>query len=88
MILLNLSIFRIPFSRHSGPLAHLPDCDGSKYGLQLNMYRYILKKYYDITISSMTLASFHPALDKYFVTEIPVMEEEIAAIVNDISKKM
>lgn len=52
------------------------------------MYRYILKKYYDISISSMTLASFHPALDKFFITEIPVMEAEIAAIVNDIAKKV
>lgn len=69
-------------------MTHLPDCDGSKYGLQLNLYRYILGKYYGIPISSMTLASFHPSLDTYFTTEIPVMEKEIAAIVDDISKKM
>lgn len=69
------------------PLSNLPDCEGSKYGLQLNMYRYILGKYYGIHISSMTLASFHPYLDGYFTAEIPLMEKEILAIVDDISKK-
>lgn len=69
------------------PVSNLPDCEGSKYGLQLNMYRYILGRYYDVHISSMTLASFHPHLDRYFTAEIPVMEKEVLAIVDDIAMK-
>lgn len=67
------------------PISHLPDCSGSKYSLQLNMYRHILKKYYDVHVSEMHLASFHPELDKYFVAQVDVMDAEISAIVEDIA---
>jgi hypothetical protein len=69
------------------PLSHLPDCDGSKYSLQLNMYRYILGRYYDIDISRMMLGCFHPAMRTYFKAEVPVMDEEVDVIVKDLSAK-
>ena len=69
------------------PVSHLPDCIGSLYILQLNMYRYILRKYYDIDVSRMILASFHPDLEDYFMVEVPVLDSEIGAIVTDISNK-
>ena len=71
---------------HRPPLQHLPDCDGTKYSLQLNLYRYILSRYYGIKVTRMVLASFHPSQsDAYFAAEIPIMEEEVLAIVQDIS---
>lgn len=66
-------------------MSHLPDCAGSKYSLQLNMYRYILKKYYDVHVSEMVLAAFHPDLEGYFATPVPEMDAEISAIVQDIA---
>lgn len=69
------------------PVSHLPDCVGSLYILQLNMYRYILRKYYDVDVSRMILASFHPDLEDYFMVEVPVLDSEIGAIVADISNK-
>jgi hypothetical protein len=62
----------------------VPDCDGSKYSLQLNLYRYILGKYYGINVSHMMLASFHPGLRAYFKAEVPVMDDEVALIVQDL----
>ena len=67
-------------------MSHLPDCDGSKYSLQLNLYRYILSKYYGIDVGQMILASFHPNIRSYFKTEIPPMEREVSAIVKDLQK--
>jgi hypothetical protein len=70
------------------PLDHLDDCDGSKYYLQLNIYKYILEKYYDINVSYMAVASFHPSTgDSYFMTEVPNMENEVVAVFTDIQKQ-
>lgn len=69
------------------PLDHLPDCDGSKYSLQLNIYRYILARYYDIEVSRMVLGCFHPSMRSYFKAEVPVMDKEVAQIVSDLSAK-
>lgn len=54
------------------PIQHIDDCTGSKYALQLNTYRYILRHYYGIDVSEMIIASFHPNLSKYFAIEVPV----------------
>jgi len=70
-----------------GPVRHLPDCDGYKYGLQLNIYRYILRKYYDINIKQMLLVSFHPDLKHYFLAEIPVMEREVEDIFRELQQE-
>jgi len=69
------------------PVQHLPDCDGSKYSLQLNLYRYILRRYYEIQIEEMLLVSFHPDLPGYFLAEIPVMDQEIQDIVRELSSR-
>jgi hypothetical protein len=54
------------------PLEHIDDCDGSKYFLQLNLYKHILEKKYNITVSSMVLASFHAKSEHYLAVEVPV----------------
>lgn len=69
------------------PIDNVHDCDGAKYYLQMNMYRYILQKYYGLTISRMVLVSLHPtnADGTYFEAEAPVMEDEVIKIVEQIS---
>ena len=42
------------------PLQHLPDCAGMQYRLQLNAYRYILEKYYSLSVSRMLIVCCHP----------------------------
>ena len=42
------------------PFSHLPDSDGGKYCLQLNLYKRILEREYDVKVSHMYIASIHP----------------------------
>ena len=66
----------------------MPDCDASKYALQLNMYRYILSsaRYgYGLDIAGMLLTSFHPALESYYCEEVSLLEREVQAIVKDLA---
>lgn len=54
------------------PLFDYDDCDGMKYFLQLNMYKYLLERFYDINVSSMHLVSLHPAQENYALINVPV----------------
>ena len=58
------------------PLDHLDDCDGVKYALQLNIYAYILEKYYGFQVASLTLCSIHP--DAPYATDVPRLPLETA----------
>jgi hypothetical protein len=68
------------------PLSHLDDSDTLKYYLQLNIYRYLLQKYYHIPVSRMILAAFHPEnLDmKYTALEVPLLDEEVTIVMNEL----
>ena len=59
------------------PLQHLEDCSGVHYRLQLNCYRFILEKYYDLRVSMMMVVCCHPDNDLIpFVDRVPVMQKE------------
>eukprot|EP01041_Mallomonas_annulata_P002138 gene2138-4169_t len=81
----NLSVDKLnnnKFQKYAKPpLDNLDDTDFVKYYLQLNIYRYILQKYYDLTISKMILTSFHKTFDNYFMIEVPVMEREVELMI-------
>ena len=63
------------------PLQHLDDCAGMQYRLQLNAYRYILEKYYDLSVSRMLIVCCHPDNgSKPFVDEVPRMEAATEAM--------
>ena len=48
------------WERMQAPLSHVCDCPGMQYRLQLNAYRYVLEKYYDMAISRMLIVCCHP----------------------------
>ena len=61
------------------PLESVPDCAGWHYRLQLNIYRYILQKYYCADVVSMFVVCVHPDNGSdAFVDEVPVLDAEIA----------
>jgi hypothetical protein len=62
------------------PFGEYDDCDGVKYMVQLNIYKYLLEKYYGISVSSTQLVSFHPRQDTYLTVEVPCMQAEVAAM--------
>lgn len=71
----------------SPPLDHLDNCDGVKYSLQLNLYKYILETYYNIPISNMTVATFHPLLDQYYMLPVPHYQHEVNTIVEKLHEE-
>ena len=63
------------------PLAHLPDCSFYTYALQLNIYRHILVSEYGMQVSHMFLGVVHPLLSAPHVIELPMLQAEVALIV-------
>jgi hypothetical protein len=60
------------------PFEHLPDCNFSQYSLQLNLYKTILEKHYDVVIKDMYLCVFHPTNpdNTYIKIQVPSMPVE------------
>jgi hypothetical protein len=63
------------------PVNHLEDTNYSKYSLQLNLYKYILEKKYNMRIGGMFLIVLHPKNDKYIVEYVHDMGKEIENII-------
>lgn len=61
-------------------LEHLSDTAYSHYCLQQNLYRYMLERNYDISISRMHLVVLHPDYPSYRIIPIPRMDTEVAII--------
>ena len=67
--------------RMGPPLAHLEDCKGVKYALQLNLYRFILEKYYGMRIHRLLLVCVHPDCgERPFVKEVDLMPSEASEL--------
>lgn len=71
-----------PYKALAPPLEHLPDAAGIKYELQLNVYRYILEKYYGVVVSAMFVVCLHPELAAPFVHEVPRRDAEVGTIMS------
>lgn len=69
---------------YSPPLDNLDHCDGVKYSLQLNLYKYILETYYNMPISLMTVGSFHPLQEQYYKLAVEPFQQEVEAIVDKL----
>jgi hypothetical protein len=59
------------------PCDGIQDCNGGHYTLQLNLYKFILKKRRDKDIAGMFLARFHPDAPSYEIYPIPDAQQEI-----------
>ena len=68
-----------PWSNMSAPLSHLPDCVGFHYRLQLNVYMYILQKYYNVSVGGMYVVCLHPDLENVgpFLDQVPDMSADV-----------
>lgn len=75
------------------PISHLYDSKFSKYSLQLNLYRYILKHNYGINIEKMYLVVLHPTNknQSFIQFDITNLETEIETMLqkrlNEIAEK-
>jgi len=60
-------------------LDYIPDTNFWHYSIQLNIYKYILEKNYDILIDDMYLVCLHPenVPANYIKLKVPLMKDEI-----------
>ena len=68
------------------PVSHLSDCKFTKYALQLNMYKLILERYYDVKVreeNGMGIVALHPSNDNYTLLWVPDMQREAAKLLDD-----
>lgn len=71
-------------NRMKEPFQYLQDCNYVHYSMQLNLYRYILQKYYGFVISEMYLVVCHPNNREGTFEKIilPFMDKEIQMIMD------
>ncbi len=67
-----------------GVLNHIDDTGFNKYCLQLNMYRYILEKHYNIQIRNMYLVVLHPVYETYHKLPVNYFHDEVEQILKAI----
>ena len=67
--------------KHATPAGRHPDCVLWHYRMQLNVYRYILQRYYSETVSGMYIVGTNPDnAHELFVDAVPVMDAATAAL--------
>lgn len=61
-------------------LDHLPNSNFWTYGLQLNIYKYILEEKYNEKIREMCLVVLHPNNKNYLRIELPNLQNEVKTV--------
>lgn len=69
------------FQSGLAPLNHLPDCNYWHYSLQLNVYRYILEKHYNMEVADMYLVIMHPDNKSYKRMRLNRMDDEVELMI-------
>ena len=65
-------------------LPNMEDCNVNRYTLQLNIYRYIIEKNYDIEISEMRIVNFHPDQRGYEEVIVRDLGKEVSELLRNI----
>ena len=64
------------------PIDYLANSNYWKYSLQLNFYKYILEKNYNINISGMYLVQLHPDIENFNVVKVGNLQKEIQMMID------
>lgn len=67
-----------------GQLKDIDDTSYNRYCLQQSLYRYILEKNYNLTISKMYLVVLYPDNDRYYKVEVPYLKKRVEYILKTI----
>ena len=67
-----------------GQLKDIDDTSYNRYCLQQSLYRYILEKNYNLTISKMYLVVLYPDNDRYYKVEVPYLKKRAEYILKTI----
>ena len=71
-----------PWQQGLRPVQHLPDTNYWHYSLQLNLYKTLLEKNYDVKVRNLSLVVMHPNQDSYEVIEVSDLTRELKLILN------
>lgn len=80
--------FSNKYSKGFGPMAEYDDCNYVHYSLQLNIYKYILEKKYDMKIRDMFLVCMYPKYDNYKKVEVLNLQKEVDEILANRLKEL
>lgn len=74
------------YGRHAfGALSHLHDTSYTHYCLQQNLYRYMLRRHYDIDVERMYLVVLHSSNRTYHCVEVPPLDHEVEIILSRLT---
>jgi ATP-dependent exoDNAse (exonuclease V) beta subunit len=76
----NREIKKEGFGNAKAPISHLNDSPYTRYGLQLNAYKWLLTNVYGQKVVYLGLVHLNAANDSYCVLEVPDMQDEIEKI--------
>lgn len=79
----DIKMFPYKNKRGKSPIEHIPDCNFYHYSLQVNLYKYILEKNYDIEISDMWIVNIHPNNEFYEKYIIDDYQKEIHSMLQE-----
>ena len=67
---------------------HLPDTNYWHYSLQLNIYKAILIKKYEMKVGNLYLVVLHPENHRYLRITVPDLQNEVKILFNDRVNKL
>lgn len=70
------------------PIDYLSDCNYIHYSLQLNLYKWILEKYYNVKIDDLYLVILHPNNNNYLKIQCNDYSKEIELMLNERKKAL
>ena len=70
-----------PFGSGLAPLDHLPDTNYWHYTMQLNVYKWILEKYYNIEVGDLYIVILHPDNSSYRRMRLNIMEDDVESMI-------
>jgi len=62
------------------PFENLHNTNLGHYTVQQNAYAHMLRKFYDIECSSLSLVQIHPSLEKFNIWPLPILKESTADV--------
>jgi hypothetical protein len=66
-----------PFGTGLPPLEHLPDTNYWHYTLQLNIYKWMLEKFYGLEVGDLYLVILHPDNSSYRRMRLNILDDEV-----------
>jgi hypothetical protein len=76
-----------PFGkRGSAPFESVPDTPWGHYACQQNIYRYVLERFYGVSLESARLLRVHSSIDAYELVPVPDLRLRVARLFSELEE--